>query len=87
MKLVINADFGGFGIKPEIIKKYGLDKCDDVRISEKLIELIESGVDCNNACSELSVVEIPDESTDYYINDYDGAESVLYVLDGKIHFA
>lgn len=33
----------------------------------------------------LIVVEIPDESTDYYIEDYDGVESVIYVVDGKIH--
>ena len=33
----------------------------------------------------LIVVEIPDESTDYYINDYDGVESVFYVVNGKIH--
>ena len=86
MKLVINTDFGGFGINREIAKKYGFDKRDVPRTDKELIELIESGIDCNDDCSELSVVEIPDETTDYYINDYDGAESVLYVVDGKIHF-
>lgn len=86
MKIVINTDFGGFGINYEIAKKYGLYKCDDIHTNEKLIELIESGIDCNDECSKLSVVEIPDEATDYYIEEYDGAESVLYVLDGKIHF-
>ncbi len=94
MKLVINTCYGGFGIKPEIIKKYGFNKRDlldyryekESRTDKKLIELIESGVDCNGTCSKLAVVEIPDEATDYYIEEYDGAENVLYVLDGKIHF-
>lgn len=90
MKLVINVCYGGFSIKPEIRKKYGLEKCDrwstqDCRTDKKLIELIESGVNCNTEYSKLSVVEIPDEATDYYIEEYDGAESVLYVIDGKIH--
>ncbi len=85
MKLVINTDFGGFGIKYEIATKYGFYECDDIRTNKKLIELIESGIDCNDDCSELSVVEIPDEATDYCIEEYDGAEYILYVLDGKIH--
>ena len=90
MKLVINTCFGGFRVKPEIRKKYGLEKCDpwyseDYHTDKKLIELIESGINCSDDCSELSVVEIPDEATDYYIVEYDGAESVLYVIDGKIH--
>ena len=88
MKIVINTCYGGFRIKPEIVKKYGFDNQQlfDYRTDEKLIKLIESGVDCAGMCSELSVVEIPDEATDYHITDYDGAESVLYVLNGKIHF-
>ena len=86
MKLVINDCFGGFGINYEIATKYGFYKLDDIRTNEKLIELIESGIDCNDDVSKLSVVEIPDEATDYYINNYDGAESVIYVVDGKIHF-
>ena len=85
MKLVINTCFGGFRIKPEIVKKYDFDKRDVRRTDKKLIELIESGIDCSGMCSELTVVEIPDEATDYRIEECDGAEYVLYVLDGKIH--
>lgn len=90
MKLVINRCFGGFSVKPEIRKKYGLENCDrwnseDCHTNKKLIELIESGIDCNDTCSKLQIVEIPDEATDYYVKAYDGAESVLYVIDGKIH--
>lgn len=93
MKLVINTCFGGFRIKPEIVRKYGLDKCNPAgyeidtnsRTNKKLIELIESGINCSGMCSKLAVVEIPDEATDYCIEEYDGAEYVLYVIDGKIH--
>lgn len=90
MKLVINTCYGGFRINPEIAKKYGFNKrdsvyCDGIRTNKKLIELIESGIDCNGMCSQLAVVEIPDEATDYCIEEYDGEEYILYVIDGKIH--
>ena len=85
MKFVINACFGGFGIKKSIAKKYGFDRYDESRTNQKLIELIESGVDCDDDCSRLMVVTIPDNATDYELDDYDGSESIIYVVDGKIH--
>ena len=36
---------------------------------------------------KLVVEEIPDTATDYMISEYDGAEEVYYVLDGKICLA
>lgn len=86
MKLVINTCFGGFGINPSIAGKYGFDEYSESRTNKKLIELIEHGVDCNGSCSELKVVDIPDEATDYKIIDYDGSEDVLYVINGKIKY-
>ena len=43
--------------------------------------------DVDGYCAELEVVEIPDGATDYYLNEYDGMESIIYVLDGKLHWA
>lgn len=95
MKLVINKCYGVFNIKPDIKEKYGLKNINlwdlnerdsnECRTNKKLIELIESGIDCSGNCSKLIVVEIPDEATDYYIEEYDGLESVIYVVDGKVH--
>lgn len=84
MKIVINAKFGGFSINNEIAKKYGFDKYDESRTNPKLIELIESGVNCDGECALLVVEEIPDDATDYIIEDYDGVESIIYVINGKI---
>lgn len=85
MKIVINVCYGGFSIKDEIVSEYGFKKYTTPRDDEKLIILIESGIDCNDDCSKLKVVDIPDNATDYYINEYDGLEDVLYVIDGKIY--
>jgi hypothetical protein len=39
----------------------------------------------NGACAKLKVVEIPEEATDWELNEYDGLESITYVVDGKLH--
>lgn len=85
MKYVINACFGGFGIKKDVAEKYGFDRYAENRDNPKLIELIESGVDCSDDCANLVVVDIPDDATDYEFDEYDGYESIIYVLNGKIH--
>lgn len=87
MKLVINKCFGGFSVNDNIVKMLNLESrydLEDDRTNAKLIELIESGVNVNSEYSDLVVVEIPDDATDYKINEYDGYETVYYVLDGKI---
>lgn len=91
MKIAINYSYGGFDLKESIIKKYGFDP--DIaynyisRTDLKLIELIESGVDVADESCKIKIVSIPDKATDWTIIEYDGAEDVIYVLDGKIHWA
>lgn len=87
MKIVINKCFGGFSVNDNIVRMLNLESrydLEDDRTNAKLIELIESGEDVNSEYSDLAVVEIPDDATDYKINEYDGYETVYYVLDGKI---
>ena len=86
MKLVLNRDYGGFG--------YGVaDEYEDFvrgfsdeedRARPEIIAFVESHPDERG---DLEVVEIPDTATDWEIAEYDGWESVIYVVDGKIHHA
>ena len=89
MKIAINSCFGGFKLNDNVTRECGFKSSYDVdRTDLKLIKLIESGVyvsDINS--SRIRIISIPDESTDWHIIDYDGAEDVIYVLDGKIHWA
>lgn len=87
MKFVINACYGGFSIKKSVAKAYGFDPYCEERDNSILIKLIESGVDCNGSCAELKIVDIPDDATDYEFDEYDGYESITYVVDGKIYHA
>lgn len=88
MKIVINGDFGGFGLGVD--KKYR-DLVDyfewqsmDERANPKLVDFVENHPD---ECGDLVIVTIPDDATDWDINEHDGYESVIYVKDGKIWYA
>lgn len=82
MRIVINADFGGFGYDvaeqfEDFVYKHSSD-----RTNPDLIQFVENHPE---ECGQLAIVEIPDNATDYMIDEYDGLESVIYVVDGKIH--
>lgn len=85
MKIVINRRWGGFGVSEELVKELGLrDRWSISRVDPRLIARIEAGENVNSPSSKLVVVNIPDEATDWEINDYDGMESIIYVVDGKL---
>ena len=82
MKIVINKAYGGFTFPNEYLKpddEWALVQ-EDLRLDSELIELVEKG--CSNP--DLAVVEIPEEATDWELEEYDGWESIIYVLDGKL---
>lgn len=89
MKIVINNCFGGYGLSQDFLEKYGEEFNSFERSYPKLVSAIEEfGEDkASGFCANLRIVEIPDDSTDYYIDEYDGAESIIYVKDGKLHWA
>lgn len=87
MKIVINACFGGFSLPKEFCEKYHMDKYDDIeRTDERLIAFVESHNNCiEENYARLITVEIPNNTTDWEISEYDGAEEIICVVDGKIH--
>ena len=86
MKLVLNRDYGGFGYGvADEYEDFIRDFSDEEdRARPEIIAFVESHPD---ECGDLEVVEIPDTATDWEIAEYDGWESVIYVVDGKIHHA
>lgn len=92
MKLVVNRCYGGFSLPDDVVKELGYKDTYDydvnwnLRGDLRLIKMIEENPKrFVGNYSELKVVEIPDNATDYEIDEYDGAESVTYVVDGKLH--
>lgn len=89
MKIIINVCYGGFSVDEDVAEKLGYEDewDDDLRTDARLIEMIENGEDCDGFCAKLRVVETPENTTDYMIQEYDGYESLIYVVDGKLHRA
>jgi hypothetical protein len=84
MKIVINGDFGCYGSDVTgQYKNFVIEHRDD-RTNAELVEFVETHP---HECGDLCVVEIPDTATDWDINEYDGFERIIYVLDGKLHYA
>lgn len=84
MKIVVNDAFGGYGFGVDRECRGLVALYEDKRTSEVLIAFVENNP---NKCGDLVVVEIPDNATDWDINEYDGLETVIYVVDGKIYYS
>lgn len=87
MKIVVNSCYGGYGLSAWAKEQLGIDYSDDIsRNQPDLVSLVENFPEkVDDVFSKLSVVEIPDNSTDWEISEYDGLETVTYVVDGKIN--
>ena len=90
MKIVINVCFGGFGLSDEaeafFEKRIEWLNDSELRTNPLFIQKVEEKSEwVSNDCSKLKVVEIPDEATDWEINEYDGWENIIYVKNGKIY--
>ena len=89
MKFVINAEYGGFSISQDMARDLGVEDVYDsslvLRRNPRLIEaVLDDTAYASGRHAELRVVEIPDDATDFRIEEYDGYENVIYVKDGKI---
>lgn len=98
MKIVLNKCYGGFELSKFACEKLGCGPfaCDDPdetlsRTDERLIDLIEmygsEKCGADDGGTDLIIEEIPDEATDWRLDDDDGIETVTYVVDGKIYYA
>jgi hypothetical protein len=84
MKIVINKCYGGFGLSKEAEELYvqkknisGPLRRDILRDDSVLVEVVETlGDKASGKYSELKVVEIPDDVTDWRIEEYDGWEHI-----------
>lgn len=86
LKLVINRSYGGFSLPSDVIRELGYRNSwsENLRGDLRLVKMVEENPD---RFKDLMVVEIPWNPSDYKIVDYDGKESVIYVVDGKLHRA
>ena len=88
MKFVINNCFGGYGLSQEFLDKYGKKFEHLERNDPELVSAVEEfgETESSGFFASLCIMDIPDDCTDYYIEEDDGVESIVYVKDGKLHW-
>ena len=87
MKIAINNGYGGWELSENFFEKYPqFEEEGIVRDDIEFIKCLEEfgTKEASSEYSHIEIVEIPDETTDYIINEYDGYESIIYVVNGKI---
>lgn len=85
MKIVLNECFGGFSVSEKWATDHGYASSWNVnRMDPELIAAVEAREEVNGPFSRLVVEEIPEEATDWEISEYDGIESIIAVINGKI---
>ena len=92
MTFVLNKDYGGWSISEFAQEKLGVNtpypQMTD-ELTDKLADLIyQFGSEaCSGHFANLVVVNISDTCTDFEVNEYDGFETLTYVVDGKLYHA
>lgn len=89
MKVILNKLFGGFELSKEFCEAYPqFDRYREEQDNQELIKCIEEfGINKAQGNHALfQIVELPQETTDYYINEYDGYNELIYVVNGQLNF-
>ena len=88
MKFVLNKCYGGFDLSEEAQEILGQADYEIKRDDPDLLALIEEkGIQfVQGKYAKLKIVEIPESATDFTLDEYDGWERIIYVVDGKLNF-
>ena len=83
MQIVVNYAFGGFGYHVSKEYKDLVYRYENDRTNPELVDFVENHP---NDCGDLAVMTIPDNATDLDIQEDDGDEIIIYVVNGKIRY-
>lgn len=81
MYYVINGSYGGYQVPAEVRTMLDCDMFDEeVRSNFQFVRWVME----HPHATDLEVVEIPEYATDWELDEYDGFESIIAVVDGHI---
>lgn len=92
MKVIYNACYGGFGFSEEAerffrkndVSDEDLSTFEEERTNSIRVKYVEEHPDeASEGYAKLEIAEVPDDATDWWIDEYDGFETVYYVQNGK----
>lgn len=85
--VIINRSFGGFHVPEAVQTKLGYDRYPrdewEARTNKKFIDWVLA----NKSETALRVAEIPAEATDFELLEYDGMESIIMSVGGRLVYA
>jgi hypothetical protein len=93
INILVNKCFGGYSLSEEaaeatrhIADRYELESL-SYRTNPEILRVFDvmGSEEFSGYASKIKKVSIPDTATDWIINEYDGLETVIYVVNGKIH--
>lgn len=84
MKVVVSKSWSGFKIPFAMGNKYCRMTDREIRTDEILINYVEESQRIGTPTG-LTVDEFPDNASDWFIDEYDGMEWVVFTLDGIIY--
>lgn len=82
IEAVVHCTWGVFMLPSHLEKKFGWNDGVSVRTAPEVVEFFKKV-----RFEEYKIVRFPAEATDTLLVDYDGCETLYYVLNGKIHIA
>lgn len=83
MKVILNTSYGHI-TEETANKRFNAQLIDDVESGRFVGNVVEGSFGGN--AETLKVFELPEGITDFKIVNYDGAEGIFFVLNGKIYF-
>ena len=91
MKIVVNKCHGSFHVPADFADSHNVGMYDGYnRTDKELVQFVEDNT-VNGSFIEgyakLIAVEVPDTTTDWDLTDFDGWETVIYVVNGKLYYA
>lgn len=88
-QILVNKCYGGYSLSDEAIEALGNIDCRYDRTNPEILRIFdEMGSEAfGGDYAKIKKVTLPEETTDWKMFDYDGVETIIYVVDGKIHIA
>lgn len=84
--VILNREYGGFHVPDEVCVAIGCDRYPtyemEVRVNDYFIDWVRRHPE-----SPLKVARVPMEATDFQFLEYDGFESIIMCVDGKLVYA
>ena len=83
LEVVLHKSHKGFILPDEFCVKYNRDKYDDVDSDDP--EFVKFLKEHDGQFDDWKLLKIPGDVTDWFVDEYDGWECIIYCINGHIY--